>query len=165
MRYHHAMTYDAPAPVVFAMLTDPEFQEQRALAGNPLHAEASVEPGPGDGATVTVSRRMAIDPPGFIKKFTGDELTITEIQQWRDSAGSLVVRDGVLIVEVADQPADVQGVLRIDEAGEATTVTADAEIKVRVPLVGGKVESYIAGMLDKLLNHEEELGRAWLSER
>jgi hypothetical protein len=36
---------------------------------------------------------------------------------------------------------------------------------VKVPLVGGKVESYVAGMLDKLLTKDAELGRAWLADR
>lgn len=165
MRYHHTTTYDAPAPVVYAMITDPEFQAQRCQAGNPVHAESSVTPGDGDGAIIWVNRRMRVDPPGFVKKFTGDQLTIEEIQEWHDSDGSLAVRDGTVRVEVAGQPADVTGTLRLDESGGTTTVTMDAEVKVHVPLFGAKVEGYIAGILDKLLTKDSELGRAWLAER
>jgi hypothetical protein len=165
MRYHHTMTYDAPAPAVFAMIIDPAFQAERCQAGDPVHAESSVEAGAGDGAIINVSRRMRIDPPGFVKKFTGDQLTIAEMQEWHDSGGSLAVRDGTLRVEVPGQPADVTGTLRLDEAGGSTTVTVDAEVKVHVPLFGSKVETYIAGILDKLLAKDAEIGTAWLARR
>ncbi|MGQ0626025.1 MAG: DUF2505 domain-containing protein [Sporichthyaceae bacterium] len=157
------MTFDAPATAVYAMLTDKVFQHHRAQKGRPVSAESDVIPAEGDGATITVQRRLAIDPPAFIKKFTGDTIAITEVQQWRDGAGSLLVRDGDLTITIANQPGDVVGVLRMDEAGEATTVTIDAEIKVRVPLLGGKVESYIGEILDKLLARDAELGSAWLA--
>lgn len=162
-RYHHSMTYDAPAPQVYAILIDPEFQAQRCQAGDPVHAESSVEPGDGDGATIKVLRRMRIDPPGLIAKFVGNELTVDEVQAWRDAGGSLAVRDGTLTVKVPGQPAEVNGSLRLDETNGTTTVTIEADIKVSVPLVGGKVESYIAGILDKLLTKDAELGQAWLA--
>lgn len=165
MRYHHTMTYDAPGPVVFAMITDPAFQAERCQAGDPVHAESSVEPGVGDGVIINVSRRMRVEPPGFVKRFTGDQLTIAEMQEWHDSGGTLAVRDGTLRVEVPGQPADVTGTLRLDEVNGGTNVTVDAEVKVHVPLFGSKVEGYIAGILDKLLAKDAEVGTAWLARR
>ncbi len=164
MRYHYAMVYEAPADRVYAMLVDPAFQTKRAQAGQPEHSEVTVTPGPGDGATVNVTRRMAVDLPGFIRKFTGSKLTLNEVQQWRDSAGSPdPVRDGTLKASITNQPGGVDGTLRVDEVGGSTTVSVDAEIKVSVPLVGGKIERYVAGMLDKLLAHEQVIGREWLA--
>jgi hypothetical protein len=36
---------------------------------------------------------------------------------------------------------------------------------VKVPLIGGKVESYVASILDRLLNKDDEIGKAWLAGR
>ena len=155
-RYQHTMTWDAPAAAVYAMITDPAFQEQRAQAGSPIRAESAVAPS-GSGATVSVFRQMSIDPPGFIKNFVGDSIGIQETQTWTSPTTA------TLLVEILKQPGDVKGTVRLSESGGSTVVTVDAEIAVKVPLVGGKVEGYVAGILDKLLTKDEEIGKAWLA--
>ncbi len=155
-RYSHTMTWDAPAAAVYAMITDPVYQEQRAQAGSPLRAESSVSDS-GDGAIISVFRQMAINPPGFIKNFVGDTIGIQETQTWTSPTTA------TLLVEILKQPGDVRGTVRLTESGSSTVVTVDAQVAVRVPLVGGKVESYVAGILDLLLAKDEELGKAWLA--
>lgn len=157
-RYQHTMTWDAPAAAVYAMITDPAFQEQRSQAGNPIRAESAVAP-TGSGATVSVFRQMSIDPPGFIKNFVGDSIGIQETQTWTSPTTA------TLLVEILKQPGDVKGTVRLSESGASTVVTVDAEIAVKVPLVGGKVEGYVAGILDKLLTKDEEIGKAWLARQ
>lgn len=154
--YSHTITWNAPIDRVYAMITDPAYQEKRSQAGSPLRAESSVTPS-GDGATISVFRLMAIDPPGFLKNFVGNSIGIQETQVWSgpDSA--------TILVEIQKQPGDVKGTIRLTESAGVTTVTIDAEIAVRVPLVGSKVEGYVAGILDKLLGHDDELGQAWLA--
>lgn len=155
-RYHYSMTWDAPAAAVYAMITDPAFQEQRSQAGSPIRAESAVAT-TGNGATISVFRQMAIDPPGFIKNFVGDSIGIQETQTWTSPTTA------TLLVEILKQPGDVKGTVRLSESGASTVVTVDAEIAVKVPLVGGKVEGYVAGILDKLLGKDEQIGKAWLA--
>lgn len=155
-RYQHTFAWDAPASAVHAMITDPAYQEQRSQAGNPIKAESSVKP-TADGATISVFRQMAIDPPGFIKSFVGDSIGIQETQTWTSPT------EATLVVEILKQPGGVQGTLRLSESGGTTVVTVEAEVAVKVPLVGGKVEGYVASILDKLLDKDEELGKAWLA--
>jgi hypothetical protein len=155
-RYSHTFTWDAPASTVYAMITDPAYQEQRSQAGNPIRAESSVSP-TADGATISVFRQMRIDPPGFIKSFVGDSIGIKETQTW---AGPTLA---TLSVQIVKQPGGVEGTLRLTESGSSTAVTVDAEITVRAPLIGGKIEGYVAGILDRLLASDEELGKAWLA--
>jgi hypothetical protein len=164
MRYQHTMTYDAPVPVVYKMLIDPAFQERRAQWGRPVAADSSVTPGPGDGATIALSRTLNIDPPAFLKALVGNNITILEKQAWGDGNGA-TDRTGSLIVEIKGQPGGVNGTLHLTEQDGVTTVDVNAEVKVKVPLIGGKVENYVAGMLDKLLTKDAQLGREWLAER
>jgi hypothetical protein len=155
-RYEHTITWEAPAAAVYAMIINPAFQEQRSQAGSPIRAESSVTR-TGDGATISVFRKMAIDPPGFIKNFVGNSIGIQETQTWTSPT------QATLLVEILKQPGDVKGTLRLSESGSSTVVTVNAEIAVKVPLIGGKVEGYVAGILDNLLNKDDEIGRAWLS--
>jgi hypothetical protein len=150
------MTWDAPAAAVYAMITDPAYQDQRAQAGNPTRAEASVS-NTADGATISVFRQLAIDPPGFVKNFVGNSIGIQETQTWTSPTTAN------LLVEILKQPGQVRGTLRLRESGTSTEVVVDAEIAVKVPLVGGKVEGYVADILDRLLTKDEEIGRTWLA--
>jgi hypothetical protein len=155
-RYSHTFIWDAPLDAIHAMWTDPVFQERRAQAGSPVRAEAKVTD-TGAGVQISVFRQMRIDPPGFLKNFVGDSIGIQETQVWDTPAS------GTLLVEIQKQPGDVRGTIRAVESGGTTTVTVDAEVTVRVPLVGSKVEGYVASILQKLLDHDAELGKEWLS--
>lgn len=163
MRYQKTLTYEAPAADVYAMIIDPRFQTRRSKVGRPQHAEVSVVPGPGDGATVTLTRKMAIDLPAFIKKVAKPTFTLTEVQTWPDAGpAGAQGRTGSLRATVAGYSGGTTGALRLAENAGVTTVTIDAEIAVKIPLVGSKIEKVAAGMLDKLLSRDQQIGRDYL---
>jgi hypothetical protein len=161
VRYSKTLTYPAPAAAVYAMITDPKFQTRRSKVGRPQHAEVSVTPGPGDGATVTLVRKMAIDLPAFVRKVAKPTFTLTEVQTWPDAAGA-AGRTGSLRATVAGYSGGTTGTMRISEANGSTTVLIEADIVVKIPLVGGKIEKVAAGMLDKLLSRDQQIGAAYL---
>jgi hypothetical protein len=53
--------------------------------------------------------------------------------------------------------------LALRESGGTTTETVDLEIRVGIPLVGGKVESLIADLMRKALRAENAVGRQYLT--
>jgi len=150
--YAYSFTWDAPLDAIHAMWTDPAFQEQRSQAGSPIRAEAAEH-------QISVFRLLRIEPPGFIAKFVGDSIGIQETQVWSTP------ESGTLLVEIQKQPGDVRGSIRAAESDGATAVTISAEVAVRVPLLGGKVEGYVVGILDQLMKSDERLGRQWLAAR
>lgn len=162
MRYQKTLTYQAAAADVYAMIIDHGFQTRRSKVGRPQHAEVTVAPGPGDGATVTLTRKMAIDLPAFVKKFAKPTFTLTEIQTWPDAAGGGQGRAGTLRATVAGYSGGTTGTMKLSESGGTTTVVIDAEIAVKIPLVGSKIEKVAAGMLDKLLSRDQQIGQDWL---
>jgi Protein of unknown function (DUF2505) len=164
MKFHYEMTYRAPTPAVYRMLTDPQFQEQRAKAGNPEQAESSVVTTPDGDVIITVNRLLVVQLPGMLQRLTGDRVRILETQTWQHADPAAITRDGHLTAGVVGHPGGVEGTLHLAGAQSGTTFTVDADIKVNVPLVGGKIESFIAEMLTKLMTKEQELGRAWLGE-
>lgn len=163
MKLTHVMSYDAPAPVVYAMLTDPEFQDRRSKAGNPVECDASVTANADGGATIEVSRLLSVDLPGMLQKLTGGKIRIKETQTWAPGPADADNRSGRIAVRLAGQNGGVDGTLTMSGTGDKTVVDLDADIKVNVPLVGAKIESSVAEMLVKFLSKEQELGRAWLS--
>ena len=72
-------------------------------------------------------------------------------------------REGILKATIPSHPAGVNGRLVMTGTSSGTSIRLDADIKVNVPMIGGKAETMIAEVLTKFLVKEEELGRAWLS--
>jgi hypothetical protein len=57
----------------------------------------------------------------------------------------------------------MRGTITLAESGGTTTETVDVEVKVHIPLVGGKIEGLIVDLLRKALVAEGKVGRDYLS--
>ncbi len=66
-------------------------------------------------------------------------------------------------VSIPGKPGQMAGTIRLAESGGTTTETVDLDIKVAIPLVGGKIEGLVADMLLKALRTEQKVGRDYLS--
>ena len=153
----HHLTYDAPLVDVAAMLADPSFREQVCAYQRVSRSHVEVEVD-GDTLTVVIEQvQRARGIPSFAQKFVGDEIEIVQREDWT----SLAAAD--LHVTVPHKPAEVEGTIRLVESDGTTTQTVDAEVSVRVPLVGGKIEDVIADLLRKALDAENVVGRDYLS--
>ena len=66
-------------------------------------------------------------------------------------------------LSIPGKPAEAVGSLTITESGTTTTEVIDLVVSVRIPLVGGKVEGLIAGLVREALDREHEVGVEWLA--
>ena len=156
-RITHELAYDAPASAVYAMLTTPEFREEVCARMRVLRASVTVESGP-RATTVTIDQvQPATGLPTFATKLVGDEINIVQQEAWTDPSRADVH------VTIPGKPGEMTGTATLTESGGTTTETVELEIRVRIPLVGGKIESLIAEMLLKALRTENEVGRDYLS--
>lgn len=157
MRFSHDLAYDATPEAVAAMLADPAFREQVCQALHVLRHDVSVQ-GSGAGMTVVVDQTQpAQGVPSFAKKFVGDEIRIVQRETWRDATNA------DLDIEIPGKPGTMQGAITL--AGDAThtveTVTGD--IRVKLPLVGGRIEEMVGEIFRSALRAEERVGRSWLA--
>ena len=156
-RLVHELTYDAPASAVSAMLADPAFREEVCDFQRVLRKTVLIEP-VGEGMQVTIDQwQPTSGVPSFAKRIVGDETNIVQREIW--STPLL----GDITVTIPGKPGDMRGTVRIDEAHGVTTETVDLAIKVGVPLIGGKLEDLISGLLLKALKAENKVGRDYLS--
>jgi uncharacterized protein YndB with AHSA1/START domain len=153
----HRLEYDAPLADVAAMLADPAFREEVCEYQQVLRSSAKIEVD-GDTKTVVVEQvQPAAGIPGFAKKFVGDEIEIVQREEWSSPEAA------DLRVTIPGKPGEMTGTITLEESGGRTTETVDVRIKVNIPLVAGKIEDLIAGMLRKALIAENEVGRDYLS--
>ena len=156
-RVRHDLVYDAPASDVLAMLHDPAFREEVCDATGVLRHQVSVTEN-GDATEVVIEQvQTAQGIPSFAKKFVGDEIEIVQKESWTDSSHADVE------VTIPGKPGHMRGTATLVESGGTTTEQVDLEIKVNIPLVGGKIEGLIADMLLSALKVENTTGRDYLS--
>jgi hypothetical protein len=164
MRITETITYHASVDVVYAMKTDPEFQERKCADSGALQHDVAVRQN-GEGSLVVTRRDLSTDGlPDFVKSIVGARLSVTETYQWNAPAvdGS---RDGTLIVEAAGAPVAMRGTVRVEPVDVGTNLTIDGDLKAHVPLIGSRIEKAAAPAFIKALRSEHESGRRWLEER
>lgn len=156
MKLRHEISYDAPLADVFAMLSDPAFRQASADAMGVISADVTITPN-GEGINVHIDQVQVTEGlPGFAKKFAGGTTRAVQTEKWASPEG------GTITIETPGKPTSIQGTLSLTESGGVTTETLDVDLEVRVPLIGGRLESMMAGLVTKGMDKEHGAGVAWL---
>jgi hypothetical protein len=157
MLFRHELTYDAPLAEVAAMLADPGFREEVCTSQGTMRAVVQIERNEDRTTAVIDQVRAAAGVPSFAKKFVGDEINLVQREDWMSTDAA------DLRLTIPGKPGEMIGTIRLVESAGTTTETVDGEIKVGIPLVGGKIERLIGDLLRKALTAEERVGRDYLS--
>ncbi len=152
-RMTHELTYDAPVDRVAAMLADPAFREEVTLAQGAVRHEVSSD----DGHVVIDQVRPARGLPSFVTKLVGDEINIRQEERWTSET------EGDIEVRVPGKPAEMSGKVRLIAEGDGTREHVELDIAVKIPLVGGKLEAFLADLMVKALKVENRVGREYLA--
>ena len=112
---------------------------------------------PDGGVTVVVSRELPAGVPGFLQKFLPKDGRVVETHAWGPDEGG--TRSGTWKADIAGAPARLGGTMRLDPTATGSQYVIEGQVDVKVPLVGGKAESFIAEMTEKLAGKEADLLR------
>jgi hypothetical protein len=156
-RLTYDLTYEAPLIAVGEMLMDAAFREQVCDAQLALRKTVTVGQDGGGMKVVLDTVQAAEGIPGYAKRLVGDEIQLVQTERWSD------IENARLEVVIPGKPGQMSGTLALRESGGTTTETVDLEIRVGIPLVGGKVESLIADLMRKALRAENAVGRQYLT--
>jgi hypothetical protein len=163
VRLSAEIRYDAHPAAVFAMLTDPDFQERKCAATGALEHEVGIDEYDDGGAAIRTDRTMPTDQvPDFVRTFVGQTLSVIEVDDWQPAAadGS---REGTVVVEIKGAPVRLAGAMTLRPDGTGTRQTIDGDLKASVPLVGGRIEKAVEPALQAAIRVEQREGRAWLA--
>lgn len=156
MRFRHELVYDAPPAEVFAMLADPAFREAACAAQDVISAEVTLERS-GDGFTLTIDQQQRTDDlPSFAKAFAGDSTQAIQREEWPDQHG------GSLRIDAPGKPSSVAGSITLTAEGTGTREVVELELRIKVPLIGGKLERLLAEKITAGMDAEHEVGVAYL---
>jgi hypothetical protein len=141
-------SFDADAETVFGLMTDPGFLERKYAdqGATDISIDAS-------GSRVVSRRKVTVDLPGFAKKVMQPTNTVVQTDEWcdADADGRRVCR---YTVEVQGVPSRIDGTVTLSPDGTGTRQDVAAEVKVSIPLLGGKLEKFAVDSGVKALAQE-----------
>ncbi|MGD9701763.1 MAG: DUF2505 domain-containing protein [Acidimicrobiia bacterium] len=160
MEFDVTHTYQRPAEVVFAVLTDFDCVCEKYEALGHRHVELIARDEDADGGVTLVTRRVVpLELPGFAKKVLSPSQSVTQTDVW-SAADEKGVRTGTFDVVGKGTPVRVHGSMRLAPNGKrGCTNATTASIECKVPLIGGKIAGFVAGDTKRAIDHEQ----AWIS--
>ncbi len=142
---------------VATMLADPEFRAAVAAYQHALRSDLTVTP-TATGRKIRFEYAHGTERiPGFARKLVGDEIPVVQEENWASDERADVV------VTIPGKPGEMKGTLALAQRGDDVVETVDLSVKVGMPLVGGKIEELIAGLLTKGFRAENKVGQKWLT--
>jgi hypothetical protein len=161
MRFELSHPFDAPAERVATAMLDPAFQETLTDIGD-LHDRKvlSLEDSAGGGVTRKVRCVLALHISGMAKSMLGDsDPAWVQEEHWNAARTHC---DWVIHPEVAGDLLSAVGTIDIEDHGDKATRAVAGEVRVRVPLYGGKVEGWIVEGVSRAYDEEAALLARWL---
>lgn len=156
MQLSHTTTYAADVAEVFAMLADETFRQRSAVARGVLTADVSVVR-TDDGMSVRIDQLQPTrGVPEVARRFVAETVRLVQLEEWSDPSA------GTVVVELAGLPVTVTGTVRLEADGDRTHQTVEAEVDVRVPLVGARLAGFVGGLVAAGMDTEQQVGEAWL---
>ncbi len=161
MELRETLEYQAPPERVYAMLVDRGFRERVCAEQGALHWEVSVA-SEGAGTRVEVVRVLPARVPDLVKRMVGETIETVQTERWGPSASD-GARRASLFVQVRGQPATVTGELGLEPVGAGTQQHVVADVRVKIPFVGGRIEPEIASAIRAGIAVEHRLATAHLA--
>ena len=95
--------------------------------------------------------------PSFARKFVGATIDLVQREEWSSPT------EATFEVSIPGKPGEMTGTARLVQSGADAVETVAMDVRVGIPLVGGKLEDLIAGLLRDAFRAENKVGLKWLA--
>lgn len=162
MEHRETHTFDAPIEAVWAMFTDPASHVAKFTSMGHKGVEILETHGDDRSFDIKITREVTVDLPGFAKRVLKPTNTVITTDHWE--ANDDGTYGGGWVIETVGAPVDIAGTTKLTPAGGQTRYDLTIDLKVNVPLVGGKIANWAKGDLLKQTEQEFAAGDTWLAE-
>lgn len=158
--------YDGTVDEVHRAFTDENYWRAR-LAGSGVDVATLESMRVGDEDTVEVVTLQVIRSdklPGMVTQLHSGDLRIRREEAWGPVTGGAAT--GSVAGSIVDAPVNLAGtaVLEPIEGTGGSRLTFRATVQVRVPIIGGKLESFIGTRLAELVAAEQRFTTEWIAK-
>ena len=160
MRFREKLSIDHPIAAVKRAYGQREFFLKRyAELG---FSNIQLRDDGGDGQRdyrIAFGATQKVDLPAFARKILGETQQLEQEEHWNLTAGT-----GRIVMRPRNAPLSIQAEVRMVEAGDATRLEIDWEVKAKIPLIGGKIESLAAEEIRARMPRDAELSNRLIGE-
>lgn len=154
-------TYDAPISKVIDMFANNDAIVDRYSGMGHHEIEIRECELGADSLHIESSCVVDIDLPGFAKKVLSPTNTMVQTDTWQLDGDKW---RGTFTVDVIGAPVEMKGRMSLTPDGEQTIHEVTIDMKVKVPLVGGKIADWVGkNEAPKTLDQEFAAGDSWLA--
>lgn len=151
--------YAAPGELVRAALTDADLLVARAESFGYELQIIDVT-----ASRIEVVRTLPAHVPGFMRAAVGESVRLRQVDEWAEDDGSGTWR-GTWSVVAEGLPGEAGGSTRVEPGTDGSRHVVEGAVTVRVPLIGRKVESWLAERLGRAVEVEAPVTARWLDDR
>lgn len=144
-----------PADVesTFLAISSERWPEQIGAALKDESRVDSREQLPDGGVRLVHSRKLPDGVPGFLQKFMPKDGRVVQTDTW-EPAKADGSRHGTWQVAFAGAPGEIGGRTSLVPDADGCLWNVDGEAKVKIPLIGGKAEGFLAPLVEKVISKQ-----------
>jgi hypothetical protein len=159
-RIEHRAEFPHGVDEVFAAQTsEPALRARLAGIGGQSSALLDYTP-TADSVSFTLRQGVDADKlPSIVRTLHSGDLFVDRQENW-----AVATHAGTARATVSGVPGEITVRTELSAEGGKTVLRANGEVKIRIPLVGGRLEEFVAGQITGLLEREAELSAQWLAE-
>jgi hypothetical protein len=139
-------SYPKDADSVYQLLTDPELVKARSEAFGERDVRVTRT-----GDTLTNLRLIDVALPAFAKALFTPTNTVLDVKVW-DAA----TKSARFTVDVKNVPTRVGGTVKLVPTDTGCDYIVDVQVSCKVPLIGRKLEAFVAATTRKALEDEHK---------
>ncbi len=162
-RIEHSSKYTVPAEKVHEAVTSEQYWRDRIVAvGGPgaTIEELTVRD---ETVAVTMSQIIAAEHlPSMVSKVVNGDIVIKRSETmapFKDGKAT-----GTFSAHVDGVPARVEGTQVLTGDENSATLEIDGEVEVKIPFLGGKIESAIVDEVVRLIQAEQDFTQEWITK-
>lgn len=159
VRARHA--YNHPVEEVWAAFTTPEFYQEKFEGVGSRNVEVLSSDSDEGEFSVETRRDVPLDVPSVLKTFLGEWNTMFQTEHWAEGAEGEYLNE--LEMSGEGVPADMHGTMVLTPSKNGCVNEVEIVIKAHVPLVGRKLEEFVARGAEAQLAAEYEFIRGYLA--
>ena len=152
MKHQSYARYPASSDVVIRMFTDKDFHTKKLQAMGLPKFEILEHQFDGKEFRIKIDRRVPLQAPGIVKKVVPAETRVVNEERW-----TVASKTGRVKVEPQGIPVNISCTASMKDEGGGCVVTYNWEINATVPLIGGALEKFIIGDMEKKAAEETQI--------
>jgi len=143
---------------VRGLLADPGFRQAVCTFQQVADSSVNITEYADGGMLVELHRTYDTSVlPTIAQSFVGPRIELVQQEEWSS------LQQANVEVTIPGQPAQMRGTTALAQLGLDTTYTARLQVKVSIPLLGGRIEDMVATLIGDAFRAENKVGVQWLA--